>query len=106
MGADGERGRQVRLGQLVTSRAGRDNGRAYLVVGVAPDGRVLVADGRRRTVASAKPKNPRHLWLHDRVAERLAERLSGGHPVTDRDVAEALGGLTGIEAPGSDDARG
>lgn len=92
-------GRILRLGQLVTSRAGRDTGRAYLVVGFRPDGRVLVADGRYWRVARPKPKNPRHLWLHDRVATEVAERLQRGEPVTDSLVAEQLGALLEATEP-------
>jgi len=86
---------RVRLGQLVTSRAGRDAGRVYLVVGVRADGRVLVADGRHRKVAQAKAKNPRHLWLHDRVAPEIAGRLERGEPVSDLQVRQALEELLG-----------
>lgn len=55
---------RVRVGQVVTSRAGRDAGRLYLVVGWREDGRVLVADGEGRSVKRPKPKNVRHLWVH------------------------------------------
>ncbi|MBE3576768.1 MAG: KOW domain-containing RNA-binding protein [Limnochordales bacterium] len=55
---------RIAVGQVVTSRAGRDAGRTYLVVGVRPDGRVLVADGRIRPLERPKVKNPRHLWIH------------------------------------------
>lgn len=88
---------RVQLGQLVTSRAGRDAGRAYLVVGMRPDGRVLVADGRYRKVAKAKPKNVRHLWLHDRIAAPIAERLKQGEAVTDAQLWQALEALLGEE---------
>ena len=82
--------RAVQPGQLVTSRAGRDTGRAYLVVGVRPDGRVLVADGRLRRIARPKAKNPRHLWVHDRFAPGVAERLQRGEGVSDAEIAQAL----------------
>ncbi len=85
----------LRLGQLVTARAGRDTGRPYLVVGVRTDGRVLVADGRYRRVERAKAKNPRHLWIHDRVAEEVARRLEQGEPVSDSQIYQALCSLVG-----------
>ena len=85
--------RTIRVGQLVTSRAGRDTGRAYLVVGFRPDGRILVADGRYWRVGRPKAKNPRHLWVHDRVAQEVAERLGRGESISDTLVAQALGAL-------------
>ncbi|HEY8498167.1 MAG TPA: hypothetical protein VIK90_02850 [Limnochordales bacterium] len=64
-------------------------------MGVREDGRVLVADGRYRKVARAKAKNVRHLWLHDRIATPVAERLQRGEPVTDAQVWQALEALLG-----------
>lgn len=60
----GEVTTRIAIGQVVTSRAGRDAGKTYLVVGLLPDGRVLVADGRVRSVVRPKVKNLRHLWVH------------------------------------------
>lgn len=85
-----EPGARLRLGQLVTSRAGRDAGHRYLVVGFRPDGRVLVADGKRRRLAQAKAKNPRHLWGHDRVAGPIAQALGSGGTVADAQIGRAL----------------
>lgn len=47
-------------GQIVTSRRGRDVTRAYVVLKASGD-RVLVCDGKRRTLAEPKAKNPRHI---------------------------------------------
>ena len=47
-------------GQIVLSRRGRDVTRAYAVL-QATEERVLVCDGRKRTLTAPKPKNPRHL---------------------------------------------
>ncbi len=47
-------------GQIVTSRAGRDVTRAYVVVGMQGE-RVLLADGQKRTLQEPKHKNTRHL---------------------------------------------
>ena len=51
---------QLEVGQVVTSRAGRDVTKVYAVTGFR-DGKVLVADGNRRTLALPKVKNPNHL---------------------------------------------
>lgn len=79
----------VTVGQLVTSRAGRDRGRAYLVVEVLPESFVKVADGAGHRVAQAKRKNLRHLIVHRAVAAELAEIGSGGR-VADERVRQAL----------------
>lgn len=80
----------VKLGQIVCSRAGRDRGRYYLVVG-RPQGRLVqVADGRHRPVARPKVKNIAHLDLTGQVAQEVAARLERGEPVSDLMVRAAL----------------
>lgn len=53
------------IGRVVYSTAGRDKKRPFVIVGVEPDGSVLIADGRLRTVARPKRKNLAHLDIRD-----------------------------------------
>lgn len=80
---------QALLGMVVTSRAGRDAGDRYVVVGVAGPDMVLVADGRRRGIERPKRKNVKHLVAHGPAAG-LAERLRAGGLASDEDVRAAL----------------
>ncbi|MDR7522150.1 MAG: KOW domain-containing RNA-binding protein [Armatimonadota bacterium] len=82
------------VGMVVTSRAGRDAGDRYVVVGAAGHDMVLVADGRRRQVSRPKRKNIKHLVVHG-PAGHLAGRLRDGQAVTD----EELRAILGAEAP-------
>jgi len=79
------------VGMVVTSRAGRDAGDRYVVVGTAGDDMVLVADGRRRQAGRPKRKNVKHLVVHG-PAGHLAGRLRDGQTVTDEELRAALGG--------------
>ncbi len=74
---------------VVTSRAGRDAGDRYVVVGAAGDDMVLVADGRRRGAGRPKRKNLKHLAVHGPAGD-VAERLRGGQVVTDEDIRAVL----------------
>lgn len=95
----------LRLGQLVYSRAGRDAGRPFLVVGMVGGRFVLVADGDLRPAGSPKKKNVRHLQATRRVHAGLASRLAAGEAVSDAEVRSALRELT--EQPDGDgDGRG
>ena|SRR5690554_5936700 len=78
--------RKPELGGRVTSRAGRDQGRCYMVVGVADERTVLVSDGNRHPMSRPKRKNLRHVWLHPEVDRELGRRLERGEPVSDREV--------------------
>lgn len=78
------------VGQLVTSTAGRDAGRSYLILQCVDSVYVLVTDGDKRPVANPKKKNIRHLELHAEVAVDLQSRLLSGGSVTDAEVRSAL----------------
>ncbi|MEW6545977.1 MAG: KOW domain-containing RNA-binding protein [Bacillota bacterium] len=82
--------RDLRLGQVVCSLAGRDRGQYYVVVGVIDDRFVQVADGYRRKVAAPKKKNVRHLRPQGPVMEELAHRLAAGGSVNDSEIRGVL----------------
>jgi large subunit ribosomal protein L14e len=97
---------RLRPGQLVTSRAGRDRGQAFIVLAILDDRFALVADGRLRRVGRPKRKNIRHLQPHGAVHPALAERLRQGQAVSDRDVRQALAdlGVGGAARPAEPEA--
>ena len=86
-------GTGIRLGQLVSSKAGRDHGDFYLIVGKAEDRFLLLADGRMRTIQRPKKKNIRHLIFHQKVAFDLEGKLASGENVTDDNIRQALAEL-------------
>lgn len=77
------------VGMVVTSRAGRDAGDRYVVVGTAGGETVLVADGRRRSAERPKRKNAKHLTVHG-PAGAIAKQLREGRAVTDEDLRAVL----------------
>ena len=77
------------LGRVVTSRAGRDRGDRYVVVGTLGEDMVLVADGEKRGIDRPKKKNVKHLILHD-VAPPLAAKLAQGETPRDEEIRQAL----------------
>ncbi|HHY10122.1 MAG TPA: RNA-binding protein [Firmicutes bacterium] len=54
----------LKVGQLVTSKMGRDSGRMYMVIGFYDASHVQVADGLVRKISRPKKKNIRHLTAH------------------------------------------
>ncbi len=54
----------LKVGQLVTSKMGRDSGKKYVVVESLPDNHVGVADGFVRKMDRPKRKNLKHLVIH------------------------------------------
>ncbi|NMB02469.1 MAG: KOW domain-containing protein [Firmicutes bacterium] len=54
----------LEVGQLVTSKRGRDSGRKYVVVKFYDDGHADVVDGLVRKLNRPKRKNVKHLVVH------------------------------------------
>lgn len=78
---------------MVVSRAGRDAGRPFVVVGAAGDRFVLLADGDLRKVSNPKKKNVRHLKFEPIVLEDISAKLAAGREVLDSEIREALKGV-------------
>jgi len=80
----------LRVGQLVRSKAGRDAGRYFLVVGIRDRRFVAVADGKVRPVSHPKLKNVRHLEVYPVRMESADARFAAPNVVTNRTIAEAI----------------
>lgn len=80
----------IRPGALVRSLAGRDQGIRYLVLRQVDERRVMVVNGRQRSVDRPKVKNRRHLEVLAWAEPTLALRLERGDRVTDQDILKAL----------------
>ena len=76
----------IDIGSVVISKAGRDRGRRFLVVGVVDDDFVMVANGALRKMNRQKKKRRKHLKPTGQVATALRERLSQGKPVEDHEL--------------------
>lgn len=80
----------VGLGQLVTSKAGRDQGKRFLVVGKKNEKWIWIANGSSCKIEKPKKKNISHLIIHSQLAKSIAEKLTENKPVTNRELRKAL----------------
>ena len=76
----------VAVGSVVQSKAGRDEGRMFLVVAEVDDDFVMVADGDHRRMDRQKKKRRKHLKPTGAVVEALRERLAQGVAVEDHEL--------------------
>ena len=70
----------LKLGQVVISKQGKDMGRIYVVVGMA-EGRVFLADARKFNVMRPKRKNPKHLQPMRLVIEEVRKKAEEGQDI-------------------------
>ena len=65
----------IREGDIVLSRAGRDSGRAFVVLEAIDENYVLIVDGRLRTLERPKKKKRMHLLKASETRMELSGRL-------------------------------
>ena len=78
------------IGRAVTSKAGRDKGRTFLIVGIADDNHVLVADGETRKLANPKKKKLKHLIFEPDTSEVIRGKLTEGKKVFDAEIRKTI----------------
>lgn len=84
-------GKEPVIGQLCRSRAGRDYGRYFIVVGLSGEkDYVLIADGRLRHLDRPKKKKLRHLHMTPIVLDEAAQRLEGRGTLSDGELHNML----------------
>lgn len=80
----------ITLGQIVHSKAGRDKGQYFIVVGIVDDNYVYIADGNLRKISNPKKKKIMHLVFHDKIAATVQTKLKENFPVIDSELRNNL----------------
>jgi ribosomal protein L14E/L6E/L27E len=82
--------RDLKIGQLVKSKAGRDKRRVFLICRVLDDQFVLVCDGDLRKLNNPKKKKVKHLMVYNTVLTEFAERLQCNENLDDAYIRKLL----------------
>jgi large subunit ribosomal protein L14e len=78
------------LGQVVCSKAGRDAGKVFMVVGIIDDMNVLISDGDLRRIEKPKKKKVKHLEPTKDISLALGQKLENKLKVSNSDMRKAL----------------
>ena len=78
------------LGQVVYSKAGRDAGKGFIVVGILDDWNVLISDGDLRKIEKPKKKKNKHLEPTENIIITLGQKLENKLKVSNSDMRKAL----------------
>lgn len=73
----------LRIGQIVKSKAGRDKDRVFIVSQILDEQYVLVCDGDLRKLSSPKKKKVKHLVIYNTVLTEFAEKLQSNKNLDD-----------------------
>ncbi|MDD4439148.1 MAG: KOW domain-containing RNA-binding protein [Tissierellia bacterium] len=80
----------LKIGQIVKSKAGRDKGRIFLICRVVDEQFVLVCDGSLRKLNNPKKKKVKHLMIYKTVLTEFAEKLQENQNLNDAYVKKLL----------------
>lgn len=83
------------IGQVVRSRAGRDQQQLFIVVGIVDHEYVLIADGRLRKVQKPKKKKVKHLTKLNAFSHEIKNRIQNHIEVDNAFVYRELERLVG-----------
>lgn len=78
------------LGQVVLSKAGRDEGKKFIVIDIIDEFYVMISDGDLRRIENAKRKKLKHLQITEEVVLPLCEKLEKKVRVSNSEIRKAL----------------
>ncbi|MFA9424302.1 MAG: hypothetical protein ACERLG_12040 [Sedimentibacter sp.] len=73
----------LKVGQIVKSKTGRDKGRNFLIFEVLDEHFVLVCDGDLRKLSAPKKKKVKHLAIYNTVLTEFANKLQSNENLND-----------------------
>lgn len=82
--------RDITVGQVVKSRAGRDAGNMFIVFKIVDDKYVLIVDGDTRPLEKPKKKKVKHLIVHNTVLPEFKEKIDGKVEINNAYVRKLL----------------
>ena len=80
----------ITLGQIVYSKAGRDFGRKFIVIGIIDETYLYISDGSLRRIEKPKKKKIKHLTMTIEVIEAIQMKLNKKEKVTNSEIRKAL----------------
>lgn len=78
------------IGEIVKSKAGRDEGKCFLIVSILNEDYVFLSDGSIRTIEKPKKKKNKHLIFTGIVADEIKEQILSGEKVSNSRIRKYL----------------
>ena len=82
--------RPIAAGCVVRSKAGRDEGRYFIVLSLEGEEFAYVADGDLRKVEKPKLKRVKHLYVTEELESSLQSKLMAGGKVENHEIRACL----------------
>ncbi|OJV62654.1 MAG: hypothetical protein BGO41_15660 [Clostridiales bacterium 38-18] len=85
---------ELKIGQFVKSKAGRDKDKIFIVVSIVDEQFVLITDGKLRTLSNPKMKKVKHLARLAFIDEEIQSKIENQMYLNDADFRKSLSKLT------------
>lgn len=82
--------RDVAVGQVVMSKAGRDKGRIFLVQDIIDAEHVFIIDGDLRKLDNPKKKKIKHLIVYKTILSELKDKFESNININDAYIRKLL----------------
>ena len=80
----------ITIGTVVTSKAGRDKKRSFIVMDILDEQYVLLADGCLRKIENPKKKKIKHLFVEKTVIDSIKLKLTEKKQVFNAEIRNCL----------------
>ena len=80
----------VVLGQVVYSKAGRDEGKIFVITRLIESNYAYISDGDLRRVENPKKKKIKHLVITKDIINTIAQKISIDVRITNAEIRKAL----------------
>lgn len=78
------------IGRVVVSKAGRDVGELFVIIGILDDKYVFISNGSQRSIEKPKKKKIKHLEYTSVMAEQIRDTIISDKELTNSMVKEFL----------------
>lgn len=78
------------LGMMVLSKAGRDKGKYFIIVGIIDQNYVYISNGDSRGIDKPKKKKIKHIFQTNIVSQTIKESLLKNKTVNNSDIKKFL----------------
>ena len=80
---------KCKVGTIVKSKAGRDNGKFFVVYSILDENYVLLVNGKNKKLSNPKKKKYKHLIVCKEISE-LREKIEQARYLLDSDIRSQL----------------
>lgn len=88
---------QLKVGQVVKSQQGRDQGKHFIVVDILDDQYALLVDGSLRRLDKPKKKKLKHFKVSNQISEEIKKRIESDSKLNNAFIRREIERLTGDE---------